>query len=79
MIDVSPEPPVLDARRSDDGSGLLVWCKYCGRSHMHGRHRLGGYCTYDWTAVYNLPGNECTCPTGTHITRGRSTSPTDAP
>jgi hypothetical protein len=60
----SHKVPVLDARRSADGSQLLAWCKYCRRSHYHGRHRLGTGCIYDW-CVTDVIGDVCTCPTGT--------------
>lgn len=30
--------PVVHAWRTDSGSGLTFWCKYCKSHHTHGRH-----------------------------------------
>lgn len=53
------KPPTLFARRSKNGGGLDVWCRYCQRDHHHGRHRNGGECTYR-----GLHSERCTCPVG---------------
>lgn len=30
--------PVVHAWRTDNGSGLTFWCKFCKSHHIHGRH-----------------------------------------
>jgi hypothetical protein len=34
--------PVVHAWRTDKGSGLVFWCKYCKSEHTHGRHHGPG-------------------------------------
>lgn len=35
--------PVVHAWRTDSGSGLEFWCKYCKSHHTHGRHSGPSY------------------------------------
>lgn len=54
------QAPTLDARRSPDGTHLMVWCLYCNREHSHGRHSDTYDCPHAWDRR-----DTCTCPTGT--------------